>query len=202
MQKTALACRRFLSTPSVGRATVFRCLVRQRGAISIHALRGEGDRITSLPPDLAQISIHALRGEGDDGKGRRDANITISIHALRGEGDHLFRWQYLDLQPISIHALRGEGDLWRRACPAGCLHLFLSTPSVGRATRRKSPLRPMPWRFLSTPSVGRATDFAVRVVGQCLISIHALRGEGDLKGHNQVLLRLEFLSTPSVGRAT
>ena len=56
------------------------------------------------------ISIHALRGEGDRPSSRHQSRYSISIHALRGEGDkprsasivyHLF---------ISIHALRGEGD--------------------------------------------------------------------------------------------
>ena len=79
------------------------------------------------------ISIHALRGEGD--KEQRDnykAQADISIHALRGEGDFAtkktlsgaIRFQstpsvgratkiareigkYIG---ISIHALRGEGD--------------------------------------------------------------------------------------------
>ena len=56
---------------------------------------------------------------------------------------------------ISIHALRGEGD----------------------------PL-PYCWDtsitlFLSTPSVGRATDIAFAAKHQFSISIHALRGEGD-----------------------
>ena len=58
---------KFQSTPSVGRATatqIYRCLDIN---ISIHALRGEGDRkklsgTFYLPWD---ISIHALRGEGD-----------------------------------------------------------------------------------------------------------------------------------------
>ncbi len=56
---------------------------------------------------------------------------------------------------ISIHALRGEGDprVYRRAAPP---NLFLSTPSVGRATK----ILPRVWRKDG-------------------ISIHALRGEGD-----------------------
>ena len=35
-------------------------------AISIHALRGEGDEYDNYKSDIsAKISIHALRGEGD-----------------------------------------------------------------------------------------------------------------------------------------
>ena len=33
--------------------------------ISIHALRGEGDKILNAAVRLVIISIHALRGEGD-----------------------------------------------------------------------------------------------------------------------------------------
>ena len=35
------------------------------GQISIHALREEGDKRTSLGVNLIRISIHALREEGD-----------------------------------------------------------------------------------------------------------------------------------------
>ena len=78
---------------------------------------------------------------------------------------------------ISIHALRGEGD--NQALYQRDDHLFLSTPSVGRATRpgRESP-------------------------GDRKISIHALRGEGDKDSASQVIAAAKFLSTPSVGRAT
>ena len=80
------------------------------------------------------ISIHALREEGDAEVQLRLADRNISIHALREEGDGFFAC--LDcIFFISIHALREEGDarlkaswVWQR--------LFLSTPSVRRATRR------------------------------------------------------------------
>ena len=35
-----------------------------------------------------------------------------------------------------------------------------------------------------------------------IISIHALRGEGDKMGGNNMKQTIEFQSTPSVGRAT
>ena len=64
----------FLSTPSVGRAT----------------LRHTYTAISFYP-----ISIHALRGEGDMRIAYRYATIDISIHALRGEGDG-FAWKMRD----------------------------------------------------------------------------------------------------------
>ena len=57
-------------------------------AISIHALREEGDRLRSLWSLLLIISIHALREEGDGADEPADSRrIRISIHALREEGD-------------------------------------------------------------------------------------------------------------------
>ena len=57
--------------------------------ISIHALREEGDHITStVKYTAAQISIHALREEGDEDEPEAGAAPKrISIHALREEGD-------------------------------------------------------------------------------------------------------------------
>ena len=101
-------------------------------AISIHALRVEGDGVTTSQQMLQSISIHALRVEGD-GKasfaaynrqnfyprppcgGRLDYNPIenydrqISIHALRVEGD-CRDCHSPNLLVISIHALRVEGD--------------------------------------------------------------------------------------------
>ena len=149
-------------------------------AISIHALRGEGDSIFAdrflgaafyfnpRPPwggrldgqavqfAPADISIHALRGEGDFWRQLPPHKLGISIHALRGEGDFKESPDPA-VSVISIHALRGEGDA--NIIKAGIMQ------SV----------------FQSTPSVGRATIVAVPVTFKLIISIHALRGEGDYK---------------------
>ena len=123
----------FLSTPSARRATIRRASVDPDIAISIHALREEGDQDIPLvpliddnfyprpprggrlihvvsPPDAQNISIHALREEGDD--------VQASLR---------------DFMRISIHALREEGD----TMPGYCGYFsnrFLSTPSARRAT--------------------------------------------------------------------
>ena len=58
------------------------------------------------------------------------------------------------------------------------------------------------WLFLSTPSVRRATQAGeVHRYGRP-ISIHALREEGDGKLADEVIIVREFLSTPSARRAT
>ena len=101
--------------------------------ISIHALRGEGDKNVPCKTSLSTISIHALRGEGDKNcytdkekrsyfnprppwggrqikLRRRTDSRRISIHALRGEGDGRAFSASFNSFAISIHALRGEGD--------------------------------------------------------------------------------------------
>ena len=56
--------------------------------------------------------------------------------------------------------------------------------------------------FLSTPSARRATYFRRAAEGQLLISIHALREEGDPTEARMLEGRRLFLSTPSARRAT
>ena len=130
---------------------------------------------------------------------------VISIHALRGEGDRApipllpFRWYFYPRPPWG-----GRPSYCSRLTLPS---LFLSTPSVGRATpppcwRTETAKhfypRP-PWggrlllikrvkaafEFLSTPSVGRATLYSDMVCQAGFISIHALRGEGDHRGRKR-----------------
>ena len=145
--------------------------------ISIHALREEGDgttisidrivnvflstpsarRATADPrgavPTLV-ISIHALREEGDDACNAATEIIKISIHALREEGDrhrHVSQWREENFYPRPPRGGRQALEL-----AVSGLEAFLSTPSARRATVRK-------WNY----------------VNGILISIHALREEGD-----------------------
>ena len=99
-----------VSTPSVRRATILPRLQRHPTAISIHALREEGDDDFQSLVLIRDISIHALREEGDIDETGHGLDVYISIHALREEGD--------SFRPLSS-MLRSR---------------FLSTPSVRRAT--------------------------------------------------------------------
>ena len=79
---------------------------------------------------------------------------------------------------ISIHALREEGDVFAMF-PAMLSPVFLSTPSARRATLYLVPFLASA-SFLSTPSARRATASVVLLRELLyLISIHALREEGD-----------------------
>ena len=148
------------------------------------------------------ISIHALRVEGDrPGTGRHYQRFYISIHALRVEGDLRWRSRRDGGQYISIHALRVEGDSMSPST-TGIVPGFLSTPSGWGATRELYAVALEHKKFLSTPSGWRATysivtassewfNFYPRPPGggrlinrldlvyKVVISIHALRVEGD-----------------------
>ena len=73
---------------TVGIARVRHSAGASLSAISIHALREEGDKVGSTVCPVHFISIHALREEGDPSGDRAYAlRESISIHALREEGD-------------------------------------------------------------------------------------------------------------------
>ena len=170
-------------------------------AISIHALRVEGDKVVVHDDITLAISIHALRVEGD-------RSTTSGICAARdfyprppGGGRHYDVCPECAKKIISIHALRVEGD---RKPGSGLLHkrhfyprppgggrrwyhnnfirflIFLSTPSGWRATQLSRDCYHCALAFLSTPSGWRATLRVLAHVKSCpAISIHALRVEGD-----------------------
>ena len=79
---------------------------------------------------------------------------------------------------ISIHALREEGDRCDDEPHGLQLYFYPRPPRGGRHgdARNGNPA----CRFLSTPSARRATAAVIPVDANRLISIHALREEGDL----------------------
>ena len=103
-------------------------------AISIHALREEGD-VTALfrVGGKAGISIHALREEGDEEQLDKEYHRSIFLSTPSARRATGYYQSGEHGAGISIHALREDGDVkwwrltrrWRR---------FLSTPSARRAT--------------------------------------------------------------------
>ena len=214
----------FLSTPSARRATA--ALWRSAAdARDFYPRPPRGGRPYLPPSSLMHcaISIHALREEGDLVANRGFVDADISIHALREEGDPPLTKRLLlfilflstpsarratcssstcirppkDFYPrpprggrhqhckglrherrISIHALREEGDA------SGLFHCASMV------------------KFLSTPSARRATKDLLHPRGVRWISIHALREEGDAQAIAEDDGEWEFLSTPSARRAT
>ena len=191
--------------------------------ISIHALREEGDWRT-LPASRRRSDFYPRPPRGGRPAGRRRWPRSRDFYPRPPRGGRrrgLFRSMLR--RCISIHALREEGDLGaqvRRVVERA----FLSTPSARRAThsisrraKSSSNFYPRPPRggrpappfivsprciFLSTPSARRATHYAGTEYAPIVISIHALREEGDNCSGLYTLPQLLFLSTPSARRAT
>ena len=147
-------------------------------AISIHALREEGDDGISNGEDwIVRISIHALREEGDPGHPPTGSLFAISIHALREEGDVRRRLLWRELRQFLSTPSARRATTASQTARTGSSG-FLSTPSARRATQDIH--RPAPFlQFLSTPSARRATYVAFKYTIIEKISIHALREEGD-----------------------
>ena len=101
---------KFLSTPSARRATSRRLCAGTGQAISIHALREEGDDFFSfLCYSCTDFYPRPPRGGRLSAERTSVTSIPISIHALREEGDPV-GVAAVRQQIISIHALREEGD--------------------------------------------------------------------------------------------
>ena len=125
---------------------------------------------------------------------------SISIHALREEGDQgLLQVCHppADFYPRPPRGgrLSGIGNLFSSAG-------FLSTPSARRATNRSTFTPISTIHFYPRPPRGGRPRSSVVFAHKLLISIHALREEGDLHRRCQVRRRQGFLSTPSARRAT
>ena len=96
----------------MGRATRFHQRLAFGVAISIHALRGEGDPTATCQIRVVEVNFYPRPPWGGR-QAERDAwrdSYNISIHALRGEGDTCAAAEFRPPPEISIHALRGEGD--------------------------------------------------------------------------------------------
>ena len=84
--------------------------------------------------------------------------------------------------------------LHMQSCPA--VLVFLSTPSVRRATNAFAVFTLLWLLFLSTPSVRRATSPQSWFFCVHLISIHALREEGDGNTRTYRMVTMHFYPRP------
>ena len=134
-------------------------------------------------------------------------------------GKEGLRWQGCNFYPRPPRGGRPAAGLTITASTK-----FLSTPSARRATEDSIKIHCDDIGFLSTPSARRATEADDRAEQEQIISIHALREEGDFcsrlatsqiphfyprppRGGRQVSRKPDgwyylFLSTPSARRAT
>ena len=172
---------------------------------------------------MAAISIHALREEGDvsPSKSTKRGN-DFYPRPPRGGRPICIRFCRRVQPDFYPRPPRGGRPSVRSRKPRLCVFLstpsarrataldidhcavgqFLSTPSARRATIDRSTLRPLEFDFYPRPPRGgRPTDD--HPPGRPFqISIHALREEGDVGADAIIGVRFQFLSTPSARRAT
>ena len=169
----------FQSTPSVGRATLYRG-TKYNAHSNFNPRPPWGGRLArwQIKIKCAYFNPRPPWGGRPKIAGMTPQKLDISIHALRGEGDcysniSLLGYKYFNPRP----PWGGRPVINLKATVTS--KIFQSTPSVGRATNSLvlAVLLPI---FQSTPSVGRATD-------------------SKLNDTDKFIL---FQSTPSVGRAT
>ena len=147
--------------------------------------------------------------------------MSISIHALREEGDH--STHTLVFVHKNFYPRPPRGGRPATTSPHGSRSYFYPRPPRGGrpfliASRMRSSV------FLSTPSARRATAPLILIGGNIMISIHALREEGDhwptsrsrpsmnfyprpprggrRVSNTYIVMTERFLSTPSARRAT
>ena len=151
---------RFLSTPSARRATPRSHAGTLHHAISIHALREEGDRFARLMVQTVGLFLSTPSAR----------RATLGVNHIK------------PLLVISIHALREEGDSWHSGSGCPTKDFYPRPPRGGRPQIRDNLTNDM--QFLSTPSARRATTFESVDLSGVGISIHALREEGDRRCHS------------------
>ena len=126
--------------------------------------------------------------------------VHISIHALREEGDAESRRTDKAIQHFYPRPPRG-GRPWRPLLHHAARQ-FLSTPSARRATLLDRLTRPLHCYFYPRPPRGGRRPLLFGRGDTTLISIHALREEGDIRCSWSSSVSRLFLSTPSARRAT
>ena len=192
----------FLSTPSARRATESKDDAPENPAISIHALREEGDTADGTVT-IQNYDFYPRPPRG----GRQDAlSCTVSCEeflstpsARRATSNGVQQFAYYNKEFLSTpSARRATLEMLMSAHPV--THFYPRPPRGGR------PLESQPLsdaaQFLSTPSARRATPRCTAATACPSISIHALREEGDQSGAVTIAAVLGFLSTPSARRAT
>ena len=145
----------FLSTPSARRATWPCSITLDESDFYPRPPRGGRPRAEHRKAQEKAISIHALREEGDDfSETERGQAIAFLSTPSARRATHIASIRSYSFT-ISIHALREEGDIiWLEAIPPA-RNFYPRPPRGGRLTS----LTPENWNvlFLSTPSARRAT---------------------------------------------
>ena len=168
---------RFLSTPSARRATPAHVPSEAEDSISIHALREEGDLSKrGLASGMKDFYPRPPRGGRPGQLALRRQLQNFYPRPPRG-GRHSSDDTRKNLQDFYPRPPRGGRPKNQPFCPKKLK--FLSTPSARRATCTCKPLDGMPENFYPRPPRGGRPSRFSGTVRAPVISIHALREEGD-----------------------
>ena len=173
----------------------------RRSRISIHALREEGDPSRAIRPTRASNFYPRPP------RGGRPESVDATVEAIKFLSTPSAR--RATSLPWPSAPSRGyfyprppRGGRPREPNRKGVSTIFLSTPSARRATNIGLLLLGLILNFYPRPPRGgRRTGHAVQLVSE-VISIHALREEGDKHPKGCRGSQPQFLSTPSARRAT
>ena len=161
-----------------------------------------GGRLTtgSEPEETVAISIHALRVEGDV-ESFQFLRAVLNFYPRPPGGGRLCVLQIIQGRFVFLSTPSG----WRATTalyPHVMNDTFLSTPSGWRATFRKGAMIAI--SGISIHALRVEGDIITNVAGnrRAEISIHALRVEGDRELYAVALEHKKFLSTSSGWRAT
>ena len=169
-------------------------------SISIHALRKEGDA-TARPSYPRESHFYPRPPQG--GRRIRYAPISVGKEFLSTPSARRATASRCAGVPLrkDFYPRPPRGGRRAQVYPVVLQRDFYPRPPRGG---RLSPscVYALHWKFLSTPSARRATKAIDDYTMQLIISIHALREEGDtVSGYTKAQV-LKFLSTPSARRAT
>ena len=168
----------FLSTPSARRATYWCYCFFTFYRISIHALREEGDAAHSAGSRRSTNFYPRPPRGGRPAPTQRSSGTWTDFYPRPPRGGRLRQHHLHDeRRKISIHALREEGDSQPNTRCGAMADFYPRPPRGGR--HGKVGATTISSLFLSTPSARRATTHTVNVADAAMISIHALREEGD-----------------------
>ena len=198
--------------------------VEQGVSISIHALREEGDLISLWRwPGISNFYPRPPRGGRLTSSPRMPVCLTfLSTPSARRATCAISIIMQCICSFLStpsarratctvrsrVHTLR---NFYPRPPRGGRLGLkfyneailvFLSTPSARRATVPDRIFRSAHTNFYPRPPRGGRHSEKLQANSQQVISIHALREEGDRRFEITAVYAQKFLSTPSVRRAT
>ena len=192
----------FLSTPSARRATTKPYTRSIIDAISIHALREEGDFSFFVLLFFCFLFLSTPSARRATGRACCFQPVSSYFYPRPPRGGRQAAAPEA-IQPeefLSTPSARRATSLWHisMALPFS----FLSTPSARRATSRQR-MPSASWQFLSTPSARRATPSRASrwLSSTTFLSTPSARRATGGKYKDMIAARI-FLSTPSARRAT